>query len=58
MSQAVSSANIDRWKASPDRGEPEDNALRKQSDWMIRQYEIMIDRHTRQDRENFFRKDR
>ena len=58
MSTAVGSAQIDRWKQSPDRGEPEDNALRKQSDWMMKQYEIMINQHNRQDRENFFRRDR
>lgn len=51
----VESSLIDRWKDDSDSGNPEQNALRRQQQYLIAQYEWMIAQHERQDRENFFR---
>lgn len=55
LSLAVQSANIRQWLEEPERGSPESNSLRVQSDWMIKKYQQMISVHPKQDRENFFR---
>lgn len=55
-SLAIESANIDRWKDNLDSGSPEDNALRKQMEWQMKQYEYHISQHIPQDRANFFRR--
>jgi len=54
-SLGVESANIDRWKDKSDSGNPEHNALRKQQEFLIRQYEYQISKFRSQDRANFFR---
>lgn len=55
MSYMTSFAAINQWKEDPEKGVPEQNALRAQSDWLIKQYNTVIARHNRQDRENYFR---
>jgi hypothetical protein len=52
---SVQSANIDRWKDKTDSGNPEHNALRKQAEYMMTQYERMLLKYPPQDRENFYR---
>jgi hypothetical protein len=52
---ATGSANISQWKAAPDRGTPEDNALRVQSDYYFKLADMELSRHPRQVKENFFR---
>jgi hypothetical protein len=54
-SYAVQSATIDRWKVNDDAGNPEHNALRKQMEFMLHQYELMLAKYPVQDRTNFFR---
>ena len=51
----VESSNIDRWKDETDSGNPEHNALRKQQEFLMKQYDYLISQHTPQDRTNFFR---
>ncbi len=54
-SYAIQSATIDRWKDKSDSGNPEQNALRKQAESMMKEYERGIARFPMQDRVNYFR---
>jgi len=51
----IQSATIDRWKIDDDSGNPEQNALRAQQQFLLRHYEYEISKHPSQDRANFFR---
>jgi len=52
---ALQTANIRRWSAQPDTGNPEHNPVRDQSQWFFKQYDNEILRHPVQDRTNHFR---
>lgn len=49
---AMRSSNIRQWSQSPDRGDPEDNPLRVQQEWMLKMYENELARHPKQNRSN------
>lgn len=53
-STGVRGSKIEQFRQQPDKGNPSDNANREQADWMIRQYDKIISRHRRQDRETYF----
>ncbi|PJF45105.1 MAG: hypothetical protein CUN55_00515 [Phototrophicales bacterium] len=50
----IQQANISQWKDRRD-GDPEDNALRVQQEWLLKLYERELNKHQAQDRINFFR---
>lgn len=51
---AMQSSNISQWKTKVDSGQPEQNALRIQQDWLYNLYERELNRYPRQDRKHFF----
>ena len=49
------SADIRQWAGEGDKGNPEDNSLRVQQQWLMDMYERELARYPNQDRANFYR---
>ena len=52
IKESTAAASIERFREALDKGNPSDNAIRQHSDWLIKQYDLMVSRHSRQHREN------
>lgn len=55
-SLATQSANISQWKEAPEKGNPEQNALRAHQKWLLEMYEREIARHSPQRRNHYHTK--